>query len=87
MEERIVFMQTEDNMVTFERENGDTIFYPIGLVPIDFLEGDIIKAIVHEEDFIEFLELDIDEMNRRKEEIKRKKAGLRDRARRSTNKV
>ena len=87
MEEKIVFMQVEDNMVTFEKENGDTIIYPIDLVPFDFLEGDIIKAIIHSEDFIEFLELDIDEMNRRREEIRSKKAGLRDRARRSTNKV
>ena len=87
MIENIVFMQTEDNMVTFERMNGDTIIYPIALVPMPYKEGDIIKAIVHEGDFIEFLELDTDEMEYRRKSLRDKKLRLRDRARRSTNKA
>lgn len=84
MKERIVFMQLEDNMVTFEKENGDTIIYPIILVPTDYKEGDIIKAIVHGEDFIEFIELDKEEMEYRKAKIQAKKLSLRQRARRSS---
>ena len=78
-EERIVFMQTEDRQVTFERENGDTIIYALPLVPPEYKEGDIIKAIVHDESFIEFLELDVDEMNRRRQSsrLKRERLGRR----------
>ena len=78
-EERIVFMQTEDRQVTFERENGDTIIYALALVPPEYKEGDIIKAIVHDESFIEFLELDVDEMNRRRQSsrLKRERLGRR----------
>lgn len=85
VEEKIVFMQNEDNMVTFEKENGDTIIYPLVLVPSCYEEGHIIKAILHENDFIEFLELDYDEMISRREKIHEKKQGLRARARRSTH--
>lgn len=78
-EERIVFMQTEDRQVTFERENGDTIIYALALVPPEYKEGDIIKVIVHDENFIEFLELDVDEMNRRRQSsrLKRERLGRR----------
>ena len=78
-EERIVFMQTEDRQVTFERENGDTIIYALPLVPPEYKEGDIIKVIVHDESFIEFLELDVDEMNRRRQSsrLKRERLGRR----------
>lgn len=86
MTEKIVFMQTEDDMVTFEREGGSTIIYPIYLVPDSYNEGDIIEAIVHDkENFIEFLELDTDEMNLRRANITPKKSRLRDRAKRGTN--
>lgn len=88
MAEKLVFMQTEDNMVTFEREGGTTIIYPISLVPDSYKEGDIIEAIVHvEENFIEFLELNTHEMNLRRANITPKKSRLRDRAKRSTNHV
>ena len=83
--EIIIFTQVEDNMVTFEKTNGETIIYPISLVPIGYKEGDIIKVIIHDGDFIEFLELDTDEMERRRVSIMNKKSSLRDRARRSTN--
>lgn len=86
MIEKIVFMQVEDGMVTFERENSDTIIYPIALVPISFKEGDIIKAIIHEENVIEFLEIDIEEMEYRREKIAKRKASIRERAKRSSNK-
>lgn len=78
-EERIVFMQTEDRQVTFERENGDTIIYALALVPSQYKEGDIIRAIVHDENFIEFLDLDVDEMNRRREcnRLRRERLGKR----------
>lgn len=83
--ESIVFMQLEDSMATFERANGDTIIYPHSLVPQTFSLGDIIIAIVHSEDSIEFLELDAEEMNLRRANIADKKARLKSRARRSTN--
>ena len=86
MIEKIVFMQTEDGIVTFEKENRDTIYYPIAIVPPIYNEGDIIKVIIHENDFIEFLELDIDEMDSRHERLKERKNSLRKRAKRSTNK-
>lgn len=86
MVESIVFMQIEDNIVTFERDNGNTIIYPISLVPMPYVEGDIIKVIAHDEGFIEFLELDSEEMERRRANVISKKLKLRERARRSTNK-
>jgi len=84
--ERIVFMQVEDDMVTFEKSNGNTIIYPICYVPEPYKEGDIIKVIIHE-DFIEFVERDIDEMKLKSKILAPKKSRLRDRARRSTNKA
>lgn len=83
MVERIVFMQVEDNMVTFEKENGTTIIYPLSFVPGAYTQGDIINVIVHGEEFIEFLEIDTDEMNYRRERILEKKTSLRERARRT----
>ena len=83
--ERIVFMQIEDNMVTFEKEDGDTIIYPEDLVPFPYTEGDIIKVILHEEGFIEFIELDTEEMAYRHARMMERKARIRQRARRSTN--
>lgn len=83
--ERIVFMQTEDNMVTFERENGTTIVYPLDMVPQKYKSGDIIKATILGEDHIIFLGLDQKEMDRRQANIETKKMTLRERARRTTN--
>ena len=86
MLERIVFMQVEDMMATFEKEDGSTISYPLPMVPQQYKEGDAIKAIIHF-DWIEFVELDTEEMERRRAQIARQKLVLRQRARRSTNKV
>lgn len=87
MKENIVFMQIEDNMVTFEKENEDTIIYPISLVPIQYKEGDIIQVIIHEQDYIEFIELNVEEMEKRRQNVMNKKLRLRERARRSTNRA
>lgn len=86
MEEKLVFMQVEDMMVTLEKENGETIIYPVVFVPQQYKEGDIIKAKIHL-DWIEFIELDLDEMESRKEKVAKRKASLRERAKRSTNKA
>lgn len=80
----LVFMQEEDAMVTFEKEDGDTIIYPIVMVPKQYKEGDIIKSIIHL-DWIEFIELDTEEMERRQANMRPKVIALRNRARRSTN--
>ncbi len=85
MTERLVFMQTEDNMVSFERDDGSTIIYPKDSVPENFKEGDIIISIVHSEDCIEFIELDTAEMQARHERISARAARLRARARRTTD--
>ena len=82
---RIVFMQVEDNMVTFEKEDGSTIIYPKNLVPSCYTEGDIIKVIIHGEDNIQFLELDTAEMDHRHKSLMARKARLSARASRSTN--
>lgn len=79
MMEKITFMQLEDNMVTFERETGETIIYPKALVPTCYEEGDIIKVNIYEEDFIEFIELDIEAMEARRQKILAKKLALKER--------
>lgn len=35
-------------MVSFEKEDRNTIIYPINVVPAGYKEGGIIKAIIHE---------------------------------------
>jgi len=85
MEEKIVFMQVEDMMVTFEKQDGDTIIYPITLVPEQYKEGDIIRAIIHL-DWIEFIDIDTDEMRNRKERLAKRLSKLRERARRNSKK-
>lgn len=81
MVEKIVYMQQEDNMVTFERENGDTIIYPKDSVPGLYVQGDIIKAVISDNNSIQFLELDIEEMNLRSQILKYRKSKIRERAR------
>ena len=85
MTERLLHMQIEDGMVSFERDDGSTIIYPKELVPENFGEGDIIIAIVHSEDHIEFLELDTAETEARRARIAARAARIRARARRSTD--
>ena len=85
MTEKLVYMQIEDGMISFERDDGSTIIYPLSNVPEHFKEGDIILAIVHNEEHIEFIELDTVEMQTRHERIAAKTARLRARAQRTTN--
>lgn len=85
MAERLVFMQIEDNMVSFERDDGSTIIYPKKSVPDNFKEGDIIISIVHSEEYIEFIELDTAEMEARHARIADRAARIRARAQRTTD--
>lgn len=78
---RLAIMQTEDDITTLEKEDGNTIHYPSNMIPSCYSEGDIVNAIVYSEDKIEFLGLDSDEMERRRLAIQEKKAKLRDRIR------
>jgi len=84
MIERIVIMQTEDGLVSLERQDGSIILYPQISIPPPFVEGDIVKSIVYSEDCILFLELDIEEMNLRRARMAEKKARLKLRARQGT---
>lgn len=70
-------MQTEDNVTTLERENGDTLYYSANTIPASYSEGDIVTAIVYSKEHIEFLGLDTDAMERRRLAIQEKKAKLR----------
>ena len=85
MTERLLHMQTEDGMVSFERDDGSTIIYPQNAVPDTFKEGDIILAIVHSEQYIEFIEIDTAEMEARHARIAARAARLRARAQRATD--
>lgn len=85
MTERLLHMQTEDGMVSFERDDGSTIIYPQNAVPDTFKEGDIILAIVHSEQYIEFIEIDTAEMEARRARIAARAAHLRARAQRATD--
>lgn len=82
--ENLVVMQTEDNMVSLERADGTVIIYPANLIPSCYHEGHIIKSIVHSEDFIEFIELNVAEMEARHSRISSRAARIRARAMRST---
>ena len=85
MNERLLYMQTEDGMVSFERDDGSTIIYPLSSIPDAFKEGDIIISIVHSEDCIEFIEIDTVEMEARRARIAGRAARIRARAQRSTD--
>lgn len=85
MTERLLYMQTEDGMVSFERDDGSTIIYPLSSVPDTFKEGDIIISIVHSEDYIEFIEVDTVEMEARHARVSARAARIRARAQRATN--
>lgn len=83
--ENLVFMQTEDEMVSLERDDGTVIIYPAHLIPACYHEGHIIKSIVHSEDSIEFIELNVAEMEARHARISARVARIRARAMKSTN--
>lgn len=85
--ERLVFMQCEDGIVSFEKEDGNTIMYPATRIPEDYKEGDIIKAVIYEENiadgigFIEFYGIDVVEMERRRSKNEKRRSRLRNRIR------
>lgn len=56
-EERLIIMQTEDGITRLEREDLSVITYA-GNIPDIFKEGDIVRAIVHSDENIEFISLD-----------------------------
>lgn len=78
--EKFVLMQIEDNMVVFEKEDGNTIIYSRKFVPITYKLGDVIKAVVDDEYYIEFLVLDTEEMEKRKSKVSKLKSRLRNRS-------
>lgn len=84
MIENILFMQVEDGFVTFERSNKETIIYPLCMVPIEFQkEGKLLRAIVYDEDTIEFIGFVPEEENQsRRDMIHSKTDRLRRRFRR-----
>lgn len=69
---RLIIMQTEDGVTSLEMENRDVLHYT-GVIPEPFKEGDIVRAIVHSEEDIEFLCIDEDatEEKRRRREARR----------------
>ena len=90
--ERLIIMQTEDGMVSLEREDRTTLIYPLQSFPknIPNVEGTIIRAIVHSEDCIEFIAIDtiaMEESKRKRAQRKGKRQRLRERARRSTSQM
>lgn len=85
MTEKLLYMQTEDGMVSFERDDGSTIIYPLSSIPDTFKEGDIIISIVHSEDFIEFIEIDTAEMEAKRARVAARAARIRARAQRATD--
>lgn len=86
MIEQITLMQTEDGIISLERTDGSVIHFPACNVPATYKEGDIVQAIVHSEDNIEFISLDEDAMNERRQRVRTMAARIRARALRTTNK-
>ena len=77
--ECIVFMQVEDGIASFEREDGSTVCCNVLAVPYGFKEGDVINAIVcidNNKTHISFFSKNTEEMERRKEVAERLKARL-----------
>lgn len=79
--ERLTIMQTENNITTLEKENGDTLYYSANMIPASYSEGDIVTAVIYSESKIDFLGLDTGEMERRRLAVQEKKSKLRDRIR------
>lgn len=70
MIENILFMQTEDGFVTFEKSNKETIIYPLCMVPIEFQkEGKLLRAIIHNEEHIEFIGFVPEEENQSRRDL------------------
>lgn len=84
-EEQIRFTQVEDGIASFERKDGSILYYEVNNVPAPYKVGDIIRAIVHGEENIEFIEVDQEAMEARRQRMARRAARIRERVRRTTN--
>lgn len=84
-EEQIRFTQVEDGIASFERIDGAIIYYDVNNVPAPYKEGDIIRAIVHGDDNIEFIEVDCEAMEARRQRMAERAARIRARVHRTTN--
>lgn len=79
--ERITFMSVEDNVASLEKADGSTIHYPCEEIPEEYGPGDIIKVNIYNSGYIEFCDIDIHEMERRRANAASKKLSLRERLR------
>ena len=84
-EEQIRFTQIEDGIASFERCDGNIVYYDVNNVPAPYKEGDIIRAIVHGDDNIEFIEVDHEAMEARRMRMAERAARIRARVHRTTN--
>ena len=84
-EEQIRFTQIEDGIASFERCDGTIVYYDVNNVPAPYKEGDIISAIVHGDDNIEFIEVDHEAMEARRKRMAERAARIRARVHRTTN--
>ena len=84
-EEQIRFTQIEEGIAPFERNDGSIIYYTASNVPAPYKEGDIIRAIVHGDDNIEFIEVDHEAMEARRKRMAERAARIRARVHRTTN--
>lgn len=91
MRKKLLYMQVEDEVVSFETDDREVIQYSVYLVPPEYKRGDIIWCDVtaHGTSFyIDFTNAQIDkaEMLRRKTRIDAKARGLRNRIKRHGSK-
>ncbi len=84
-EEQIRFTQVEDGIASFERTDGTIVYYDVNNVPAPYKEGDIIRAIVHGDDNIEFIAVDHEAMEARRQRMAERAARIRARVYRTTN--
>lgn len=84
-EEQIRFTQVEDGIASFERTDGTIVYYDVNNVPAPYKEGDIIRAIVHGDDNIEFIAVDHEAMEARRQRMAERAARIRARVHRTTN--
>jgi len=79
--ERVTFMYVEGNYASLEKTDGSIIYYPCEEIPEEYAPGDIIKVNIYNSGYIEFCDIDICEMERRRANAVSKKLSLRERLR------
>lgn len=79
--ERLTLMSVEDEIATLEKDDGSTIYYPYDEILEDYSLGDVIKVHIYNKSYIEFIEVDFHEMERRRANAVNKKLSLRERLR------